>query len=80
MPITDLPGIASGMAERLRVAGITTPLQLRYATPEYLKSACKSIIGLHWHYRLNFERWICKLKDIKACKLCAKCLVTKEKK
>jgi|688.fasta_scaffold19098_10 DNA polymerase-4 len=54
MPITDLPGIASGMAERLRVAGITTPLQLRYATPEYLKSACKSIIGLHWHYRLNF--------------------------
>lgn len=54
MPITDLPGIADGMAERLRLAGITTPLQLRYASPDYLKRACKSIIGLHWHYRLNF--------------------------
>lgn len=54
MPITDLPGIAQGMAERLRLAGITTPLQLRYASPDYLKRACKSIIGLHWHYRLNF--------------------------
>lgn len=54
MPITHLPGIASAMAERLRMAGITTPLQLRYATPDYLKSACKSIVGLHWHYRLNF--------------------------
>ncbi len=27
---------------------------MRYSTPEKLKAACKSILGLHWHERLNF--------------------------
>ncbi len=55
LKLTDLPGIASGMSERLQKAGITTPLQLRHTSPGVLKDACKSIVGLHWHYRLNFS-------------------------
>ncbi len=54
MCLTDLPGISRGMSTRLINAGITTPLAIRYATPEKLKHACKSVVGLHWHYRLNF--------------------------
>ena len=55
LTLTDLPGIASGNAKRLMNAGINTPLQLRYTPPEKLKLALKSIIGLYWHYRLNFK-------------------------
>lgn len=55
LKLTDLPGIASGMAKRLVRGGVHTPLDLRYASPERLKSVCKSVIGLHWHYRLNFS-------------------------
>lgn len=55
LKLTDLPGIASGNAKRLMNAGINTPLQLRYTPPEKLKLALKSIIGLYWHYRLNFK-------------------------
>ncbi len=55
LEITDLPGIGRGMAARLQKAGIYTPLQLRHSTPEKLKAACKSIIGLHWYYRLHFQ-------------------------
>ena len=43
------------MKNRLNKAGIYTPLELRYSTPEKLKAACKSIIGLHWYYRLHFQ-------------------------
>lgn len=53
--LTDLPGIAEGNAARLIKAGITTPLQLRYASPEKIKQAMHSIIGVYWHYRLNFR-------------------------
>jgi len=52
--LTDLPGIGHRMAERLQAGGVQTPLDLRYARPEHLKAVCKSIIGWHWHLRLNF--------------------------
>ena len=52
--LTDLPGIGRGMAARLQEGGIHTPLALRYASPEHLRATCKSIVGWHWHLRLNF--------------------------
>ena len=54
LQLTDLPGIAERMAYRLKKGGIHTPLQLRYASPQHLHRVCQSLIGLHWHYRLNF--------------------------
>lgn len=54
LQLTDLPGISKGMYARLERIGITTPLQLRHAKPEYLKAGLKSVLGLYWHYRLNF--------------------------
>lgn len=53
--LTDLPGIKKGMSSRLREAGIRTPIQLRHSSPEKLKSACRSIVGVYWYYRLNFS-------------------------
>jgi DNA polymerase-4 len=55
LELKDLPGIAKGMEKRLNKAGIYTPLDLRKSTPEKLKAACKSIVGLHWYYRLHFQ-------------------------
>lgn len=52
--LTDLPGIGPRMAARLEASGIYTPIDLRYASPEHLRAVCKSIIGWHWHLRLNF--------------------------
>ena len=52
--LTDLPGIGQGMAARLEAGGIHTPLALRYASPDHLRAVCQSIIGWHWHIRLNF--------------------------
>ncbi|GAB3328742.1 DNA polymerase IV [Larkinella ripae] len=54
LKLTDLPGIGHPMAKRLEEQGILTPLNLRYASPERLRAVCKSIIGWHWHLRLNF--------------------------
>ena len=54
LKLTDLPGIGTRMAIRLEDGGIYTPLELRYASPDYLRAVCKSIIGWHWHIRLNF--------------------------
>lgn len=54
LQLTDLPGIGQRMAKRLQDQGIMTPLNLRYASPERLRAVCKSIIGWHWHLRLNF--------------------------
>ncbi|UHG91144.1 DNA polymerase Y family protein [Spirosoma oryzicola] len=54
LALTDLPGIGHRMAIRLEAGGIHTPIDLRYASPEYLRAVCKSIIGWHWHLRLNF--------------------------
>lgn len=54
LTLTDLPGIGTNMAARLRSGGINSPLELRYASPDRLKLVCKSIIGWHWHLRLNF--------------------------
>ncbi|QQR98980.1 MAG: DNA polymerase IV [Sphingobacteriales bacterium] len=55
LELTDFPGISNGIKQRLNKVGIYTPLQLRQSTPEVLKAACKSIIGLHWYYRLHFQ-------------------------
>jgi len=55
LELTDLPGIGKGMKERLNKAGIYTPYDLRHSTPEKLKAACKSIVGLHWYHRLHFQ-------------------------
>lgn len=55
LELTDLPGIAKGMKERLNKAGIYTPYDLRHSTPDKLKAACKSIVGLHWYHRLHFQ-------------------------
>lgn len=55
LELTDLPGIAKGMSARLNKAGIYTPYDLRHSTPEKLKAACKSIVGLHWYHRLHFR-------------------------
>lgn len=54
LTLRDLPGIGANMELRLQRAGITTPLQMRYAGPERLKMIFKSIEGIYWHYRLNF--------------------------
>jgi DNA polymerase IV len=54
LKLKDLPGISTGMEDRLKAAGIHSPLQLRHSSPQVLQAACKSIIGLHWYYRLNF--------------------------
>ncbi|GAB3980805.1 DNA polymerase IV [Spirosoma terrae] len=54
LSLTDLPGIGYRMADRLQSKGINTPIQLRYASPDHLRIICKSIIGWHWHIRLNF--------------------------
>ncbi|GAB3952951.1 DNA polymerase IV [Spirosoma harenae] len=54
LALTDLPGIGQRMAARLEDGGIYTPLDLRYASPQHLKAVCRSIIGWHWHIRLNF--------------------------
>ncbi|MCC6584209.1 MAG: DNA polymerase IV [Chitinophagales bacterium] len=55
LELTDLPGIGKGMSARLNKAGIYTPYDLRHSTPEKLKAACKSIVGLHWYHRLHFQ-------------------------
>ncbi|GAB2795542.1 DNA polymerase IV [Rhabdobacter roseus] len=52
--LTDLPGIGSAMAARLQAGGIDSPLHLRQASPEKLRQVVRSVVGLHWHYRLNF--------------------------
>jgi DNA polymerase-4 len=66
LELTDLPGISKGMAARLERGNIYTPLELRYAQPEYLKAVCKSIIGLYWHHRLNFVELDMKTGDYKS--------------
>src|SRR5690606_12959123 len=40
--LEDLPGIARGMAARLRKGGFFTPLDIRYARPQDLQVACQS--------------------------------------
>ncbi len=54
LTLTDLPGIGHRMAARLVNGGILTPLDLRYASPDRLRTVCQSIVGWHWHLRLNF--------------------------
>jgi DNA polymerase-4 len=54
LKLGDLPGIGANMSYRLERAGVKTPLEMRYATPQKLKAIFKSIDGIYWHYRLNF--------------------------
>lgn len=53
--LIDLPGISYAMANRLKSGGIMNPVQLRHSTPQALKAACRSIVGVYWHQRLNFS-------------------------
>ncbi|MDX2195514.1 MAG: DNA polymerase IV [Cytophagales bacterium] len=55
LKLTDLPGIADGMDARLKKGGINTPIDLKYAKPDYIMAACHSIVGYYWHKRLNFQ-------------------------
>lgn len=55
LKLEDLPGIAEGIGNRLRNAGILTPVALRKADPDSVRKACNSITGLYWHHRLNFS-------------------------
>lgn len=54
LKLESLPGIAKGTSRKLVMAGINSPLELRYAQPLFLKNALKSIVGYYWHCRLNF--------------------------
>ncbi len=54
LKLTDLPGIGHNTMIRLNKGGITTPLQMRYASPENLKAILRSVLGFYWHCRLNF--------------------------
>ena len=54
LKLGDLPGIGANMSYRLERAGVMTPLEMRYTTPQRLKAIFKSIDGIYWHYRLNF--------------------------
>ena len=54
LQLTDLPGINKGIACRLQKSGIMTPLEIRHSTPEKLRLACNSIVGVYWYKRLNF--------------------------
>jgi len=54
LKLGDLPGIGGNMSYRLERAGISTPLDMRYAGPHKLKAIFKGIEGVYWHYRLNF--------------------------
>lgn len=66
LQLTDLPGINKGMAARLERGNVHTPLELKQASPEHLKRICKSIIGAHWHYRLNFAEVDLMTRDYKS--------------
>jgi len=54
LKLGDMPGIGGNMSYRLERAGINTPLEMRYAGPDRLKTIFKGIEGIYWHYRLNF--------------------------
>jgi len=55
LSLTDLPGISKRMSQRLMMGGIHSPLQMRHSTPAALRKACRSVLGEHWYYRLNFK-------------------------
>ena len=67
LKLTDMPGIATNSAERLKKGGIATPLAMRHASAENLKAIFKSVLGFYWHCRLNFiEVDLSNLNDYKS--------------
>lgn len=67
LKLTDLPGIATNSAERLRKGGVKTPLEMRHTSAENLKAIFKSVLGFYWHCRLNFiEVDLSNLNDYKS--------------
>ena len=54
LQLTDLPGIASRNERRLKLSGISTPLQMRHTSPALLRKVFGGIAGDYWHSRLNF--------------------------
>jgi DNA polymerase-4 len=53
MKLEDLCGIKEATANRLRYAGIRTPLELCLADSKKLELAFHSIMGRHWYMRLH---------------------------
>lgn len=53
LQLEDLCGIKEGNATRLRVAGITTPVDMLAVSPKTLQLAFRSIVGYHWWMRLH---------------------------
>lgn len=53
LKLEDLCGIKEGNATRLRVAGITTPVDMLAVSPKTLQLAFRSIVGYHWWIRLH---------------------------
>ena len=53
LELEDLTGIKKGNGNRLRYAGITTPLALYEAAPDTLERAFHSIVGYYWFRRLH---------------------------
>lgn len=66
LSLEDLPGIAGNYARRLERAGITTPLKMRYTSPQVLREIFKSVEGYYWHYRLNFRELDINSNDYKS--------------
>jgi DNA polymerase IV len=53
LKLEDLCGIKTATANRLRYAGILTPLMMYEAAAPTLQRALHSIVGLHWWMRLH---------------------------
>jgi DNA polymerase-4 len=54
LKLTDLSGIAEASAARLQRAGIQTPTDFLFATPDQLRLAgMRSEVANHWHQRLR---------------------------
>lgn len=53
MRLEDFCGIKTGVATRLRIGGIYTPMSLLLSDAKTLERALRSIVGRHWWMRLH---------------------------
>ncbi|MCB9837732.1 MAG: DUF4113 domain-containing protein [Phycisphaeraceae bacterium] len=56
LSLTDFPGISKGVNRRLRAAGIHTVEDLYARTPEQLRRAWGSVLGVYWWHWLRGDR------------------------
>lgn len=56
LSLTDLPGIAKGVNRRLRSAGICSMADLYARTPEQLRAAWGSVLGIYWWHWLRGDQ------------------------